>query len=164
MSSLCPCGTGRPEATCCGPFRAGVAHPATAEELMRSRYTAYARGDVDYLLATHHPSTRPDRAGVARSAATAEFTRLVIHEAGEDWVRFDAHYRPRPSPEHPPRGPEQVLRERSRFQREAGRWLYLDGDVTEATVSGDAPGAPSRNGLCPCGSGKKYKRCHGADR
>ena len=55
----CPCGTGLPYDECCGPLHAGATPAATAEQLMRSRYSAFAVGDAAYLLATWHPSTRP---------------------------------------------------------------------------------------------------------
>lgn len=56
---LCPCGTGRAHDACCGALHRGERPAASAEELMRSRYAAYALGDTAYLLATWHPSTRP---------------------------------------------------------------------------------------------------------
>ena len=55
----CPCGTGLPYAGCCGRLHDGTATAGTAEQLMRSRYSAFAVGDPAYLLATWHPSTRP---------------------------------------------------------------------------------------------------------
>ena len=67
-ATACPCGTGQPEDACCGPILAG-APASTALALMRSRYTAYVRGAVPYLLATHDPATRAtvDAAALARS-------------------------------------------------------------------------------------------------
>ena len=55
----CPCGSGLPNDRCCGPLLAGTRQAATAEALMRSRYTAYCTGDTAYVLRTWHPSTRP---------------------------------------------------------------------------------------------------------
>jgi SEC-C motif-containing protein len=55
----CPCGSGKPFDECCGPALAGVRPAADAAALMRSRYTAFARGDAAYLRVTWHPSTRP---------------------------------------------------------------------------------------------------------
>ena len=57
----CPCLSGAPYGECCGPFHAGLAVAPTAEQLMRSRFSAFAVGDPAYLLATWHPSTRPSR-------------------------------------------------------------------------------------------------------
>ncbi|HET9990518.1 MAG TPA: YchJ family metal-binding protein, partial [Kofleriaceae bacterium] len=58
MTKSCACGSGLPGARCCDPLLAGERRATTALELMRSRYTAYVRGNVDYLLATHAPDRR----------------------------------------------------------------------------------------------------------
>lgn len=58
-SGPCPCGAGTDYAACCGPLHRGEALAQTAEQLMRSRYSAFAVGDAEYLLLTWHPSTRP---------------------------------------------------------------------------------------------------------
>jgi len=156
----CPCGTGRDEAACCAPFLAGAPAP-TAVALMRSRYTAYVRGAIDYLLATHDPATREtvDRAAVATWSRETTWLGLeiVATEAGgpEDAtgiVEFIARGRTG--------GTAFAQRERSRFRRVDGRWVYTDGDVVAAPAR--HPEAVGRNAPCPCGSGKKYKRCHGA--
>ena len=134
----CPCGSGGPEARCCGPFLAGAPAP-TPEALMRSRYTAYARKAVDYVVATQQGA---DRAAIARWAAEATFEGLAVQRASGDVVEFVAVGTARGAP--------FVLHERSRFARVYGRWLYLAGDELEVP----------RNEPCPCGSGKKLKRCH----
>jgi len=87
----------------------------TAEELMRSRYSAYAVGDLRYVDRTWHPRTRP--AELAPSGQV--WTRLEVVEATEDTVEFRAHHA----------NPDGVLHERSRFEQRAGRWFYVDGDV-----------------------------------
>ncbi|MEJ8280060.1 YchJ family protein [Pseudonocardia spirodelae] len=117
----CPCGTGRPLDDCCGPVLDGRPAP-TAETLMRSRYTAFVRGDAAYLLASWHPSTRPRR---LRPEPGSVWTGLeIVDRAGgsmfatEGVVEFRAHR------------VDGVLHERSRFVREDGRWFYVDGDVT----------------------------------
>ncbi|WP_229924481.1 YchJ family protein [Streptomyces sulfonofaciens] len=123
--STCPCGSGQPYAACCGRFHSGVALAPTAEALMRSRYSAFAVRDEGYLLRTWHPRTRP--AGVAFAAGLG-WTGLEIEatEAGSAFhargvVRFRAHFTDG--------GRAGVLRERSRFEREAGAWVYVDGDI-----------------------------------
>lgn len=85
---------------------------------MRSRYSAFARGDVDYLLRTWHPRTRP--AGLDLDEDTT-WTGLEIHAAEGDEVSFTAHYRTSAGP--------GSMTERSRFARRGGRWCYVDGDV-----------------------------------
>ncbi len=151
----CPCGSGRPYAECCGPRLDGSRPAETAEQLMRSRYTAYTRGDVVYLLASWHPRTRPAALNLSGEGAP-EWLGLEILTcdgggpgAAEATVEFTARYRLGASP--------HALHERSRFLREQGRWFYLDGAVDERPST-----APGRNARCPCGSGRKYKRCCGA--
>lgn len=119
------CLSGEPYAACCGRFHSGRAQAATAEQLMRSRYSAFVRLDEGYLLRTHHPSTAP--AGMDLDPAM-EWRRLDIVATGGGGpfhtaatVEFKAYYR---------HGKERgVLHENSRFVREDGRWLYVDGDI-----------------------------------
>ncbi|WP_317983528.1 YchJ family protein [Nocardioides pantholopis] len=121
MTSLradCPCGSGTAYDACCGRLHRGAAQAATPEELMRSRYAAYAVGETDYVWRTWHPRTRPD--SVAQDP-DLRWTGLDIVATGPDWVEFVARY-------ETPSGPGE-LREHSRFARRAGRWFYLDGDV-----------------------------------
>ncbi len=155
-SALCPCGSGRSEATCCAPFHAGAAAP-TALALMRSRYTAYVRGAVPYLVATHAAETRSsvDVPAVTRWSRDTVWQGLEIvatERGGEaddtGFVEFIAR--------GVTNGVPFAQQERSRFTRTEGRWYYVDGVArAKATSTG-------RNEPCPCGSGKKYKKCHGA--
>ena len=121
----CPCGTGLTYDACCGGLHRGERAAVTAEELMRSRYAAYAVGDSDYLFRSWHPRTRPPE--VFRPDGT-EWVGLQIVEAtggrtdDEGVVEFRASYRGAD-------GRTDVLHERSRFVRRAGRWVYLDGDM-----------------------------------
>jgi SEC-C motif-containing protein len=95
-----------------------VAQAETAEELMRSRYAAYAVGESDYVFRTWHPRTRPDDLAPDPSLT---WTGLTIVDSGEDWVEFSASYEQG--------GRTGELRERSRFEQRGGRWVYVDGDV-----------------------------------
>ena len=123
MSKPCPCGMGD-YAECCGPIHAGNSRAATAEQLMRSRYSAFAVGDADYLLASWHRSTRPPSLELdpGRRWTALEVVGRVrggpFDARGE--VEFRAHYRDGRR--------AGVLAERSRFRREAGTWFYVDGD------------------------------------
>lgn len=98
---------------------------ATAEELMRSRYEAFVRGDAAYLLASWHPLTRP--ATLELDAGTVwrrlQIVDVVAGGEGDETgvVEFRASYRDA--------GGAGVLHERSRFVREAGEWRYLDGEI-----------------------------------
>ena len=139
MSDACPCGLPRPYAACCGRFHQG-ALPDTPEELMRSRYTAFARGLWDYLAATQTAPLQPGQ--------TFTWVGLTVHEAVGDEVEFTARYL----------DADRLvsLSERSRFERSDGRWRYVSGSPS---LSSRRLG---RNEPCPCGSGRKLKACHAA--
>jgi len=90
---------------------------------MRSRYAAYAVGDLDYVWRTWHPRTRPPE---VEPSPAVTWTGLRVLGGGLDddshgWVEFTASY-------STVRGPGS-MHERSRFERRGGRWLYVDGDV-----------------------------------
>ncbi|MEU7589669.1 YchJ family protein [Micromonospora sp. NPDC049230] len=120
----CPCGSGQAYADCCAPVHGGDAQAPTAEALMRSRFSAFALGDTGYLLRSWHSSTRPQ---VLDLSPGQRWTRLEIVDAERGGlldttgtVTFHAHYRDAGRP--------GTMTERSRFVREDGRWVYLDGD------------------------------------
>lgn len=125
----CPCGSGEVIGACCGPVLRGARRAPTAQALMRSRYTAFATGDLEHLLRSWHPSTRPDEAELADSLREERrWLRLEIlrTEAGGPFddagvVEFAAHAKG-------PAGRERQ-HEVSRFLREDGLWLYVDGEV-----------------------------------
>lgn len=121
----CPCGSGDPYPDCCRPLLRGEREAADASALMRSRYTAYVRGDEPYLLRTWHPRTRPASVEAGdvqwRGLDVLEFT-ADPQDASRASVRFVAHYL------HSD-GVPGTMRETSRFVIEGGRWLYVDGDV-----------------------------------
>ncbi|MCU0941426.1 MAG: SEC-C domain-containing protein [Hydrogenophaga sp.] len=120
----CPCGRGTAFSACCGRFPAPGGPPAPdAESLMRSRYSAFVRGDVAHLLATWHPDTRPAtldlEPGVKWLGLEVRSHRAIDADHAE--VEFVARSRQG--------GRGQRLHERSRFVREGGRWYYRDGDL-----------------------------------
>ncbi|MET3772460.1 YchJ family protein [Arthrobacter nitrophenolicus] len=121
----CVCLSGEPYAQCCGRFHSGAAEAATAEQLMRSRYSAFVRLDADYLLRTWHPDTAPATLELDRGMGWRRLDILSTSGGGPfdsaGTVEFKAHYR------HD--GVRGVLHEVSRFVREDGRWYYVDGDV-----------------------------------
>ena len=148
----CPCGSGQPFGVCCGPVLAGEKNPATAEQLMRSRYTANVKPNAGYLLKTWHPSTRPDES-CKHFNDWYQLNIIETVDGGRDdnagIVEFRALYR-----HGALRG---TFHERSRFRREKGRWYYLDGEILESNRA--IPAKVGRNSPCPCGSGRKYKKC-----
>lgn len=157
---LCPCGSAKAFGVCCGPYLSGKALPPSPEALMRSRYSAFAAHDIDYLEATLLPGTGGDfdRAGATQWAQSATWTGLEIRdtqaggpEDDEGIVEFVANFR---------MGDEdRVHHETSRFKRQDGRWWYVDGIMGVRPRKVEKIG---RNDPCACGSGKKYKKCCGA--
>ena len=159
--TLCPCGSGLPFDDCCSPIMNGAA-AETALELMRARYTAFARKQIGaFLLDTLAPESRDDYepAEIEQSLKNAEAKGLEIREvvgggANDESgiVEFVAHFviDGKPAAHH----------ERGRFRREAGRWVYVDGDINPKPAPRQVAKI-GRNEPCPCGSGKKYKKCCG---
>ena len=125
-STLCPCGINKPYTDCCARYVEGNAPAPTAEALMRSRYTAYTLLREDYLLATCHTSTRPSSLDLAVDVATKwiglEVKRHEQQDVNHAIVEFVARYKVN--------GRAHRLHEVSRFVREDGRWLYVDGDIS----------------------------------
>lgn len=128
MPAACPCLSGEAFADCCLPVHQRTRPAPTAEALMRSRYSAFAVGDVAWLLASWHPSTRPDGLELDDDLTWRRLDILGTHaggpfdDAGE--VEFAASWRSAAT------GERGRLQERSRFVRESGLWLYVDGDVS----------------------------------
>lgn len=139
----CPCGSGAGYAECCEPFLTGIAVAPTAEALMRSRYTAYDKGNIDYLIATLHPKSRQkeDRRILRLSIQTSRWLKLHVLKTQKGQatdtqgiVEFVALYRNAQSQNFATQGlpvmePVQQLHERSRFVKQDGQWFYLDGDM-----------------------------------
>ncbi|MCV2393113.1 YchJ family protein [Actinotalea sp. M2MS4P-6] len=121
----CPCGTGLPYAECCGPLHSG-GRAASAEALMRSRFSAFALGDVAYLERTWHPSTRPADLSLDPELGWYRLDVLrterggLLDDAGV--VEFRAYHRS-------PAG-RGSMHEVSRFVRESGAWFYVDGTTS----------------------------------
>jgi SEC-C motif-containing protein len=158
----CPCGRERPYDECCGPYVRGEAIPETAEDLMRSRYTAYAKEEVEYLLETHDPArlTSKDKGAIARAAASTKWHELKVLRT-EGGGPNDEHGKVLFEAKYTVNGRPAALRELSVFRRIEGRWFYVtDEKETGQTVKREGP-KTGRNEPCPCGSGKKYKQCHG---
>jgi len=159
MSELCPCGSGRAYADCCGPVIAGTKKALTAEALMRSRYTSYTKGEIDYILNSCVQDDGIDPEGTKSWSEKADWKglKIVRTEKGgpsdsEGVVEFVASY--------VMDGLKDEHKETARFIKKDGSWLYDSGEVKTATVVRATPKV-GRNEPCPCGSGKKYKQCCG---
>ncbi len=121
-SLLCPCGSGRPLATCCGRYHAGAV-AENAEILMRSRYAAYVVRDENYLLTTWHPDTRPASLDLHQEPPM-KWLGLAVkrHQDNGDGtalVEFVARWKGA--------GRAQRMHETSQFLLQHGRWYYLTG-------------------------------------
>jgi len=124
--TLCPCDSGQTYAECCGPWHVGLndgVHAATPEALMRSRYSAYVLGLIDYLLATWHPSTSPGELELSPVKWLGLEVRHAQAAGDAGVVEFVARCRDG--------GRAQRMHETSRFVREDGRWYYIDGQMSE---------------------------------
>ncbi|HEY0249241.1 MAG TPA: YchJ family protein [Gryllotalpicola sp.] len=124
-SRRCPCGSGLVYGECCEPLHSGARRAATAEQLMRSRYSAFAVGDIAYLLSSWHPSSRPGSLELEPDLVWRRLDVLDVVAGGPfdsaGIVEFRAIWR-----QGTARGD---LHERSRFVREGGAWSYLDGEA-----------------------------------
>lgn len=158
----CWCGNEKKFSECCGPVIEAQG-ALTAEQLMRSRYSAYVTGNVDYIMATTAGKNRDktDPEAIRRWSEGADWKGLEIisTEAGTESdstgrVEFIAHYREN--------GTLQRYHEIGTFTKENGKWVYSDSEYPAVKqVKREAPKL-GRNDPCSCGSGKKFKKCCGA--
>jgi len=161
----CPCGSGRPYADCCELYITGKAKAPTAEALMRSRYSAYVEHAIDYIIDTciHRGEDDIDYKSTRDWSEQSTWLglKIISTEKGgladtEGAVEFEATYERN--------GLKDIHHERAKFKREnssaGGAWLYDEGHIVPRTIvrSGAKTG---RNDPCPCGSGRKFKHCHG---
>jgi len=168
----CPCGTGREYSACCHQYISGSAKAPTAEALMRSRYSAYAEHEIDYILRTcvHHKEEKIDYESTRDWSEKSKWLglKIISTEKGgisdsEGTVEFEAVYERK--------GLKDIHHEVAKFKRGKGseegitsgvkgEWLYEDGRISQRTIVRASP-KTGRNDPCPCGSGKKYKQCCG---
>ena len=124
-AALCPCGSELLFGRCCLPLHLGERQAETAEQLMRSRYSAFTVDNLGYVWQTWHPRTRPSELTPepALTWTGLEIVDTVAGRAGDDSgeVEFRAHYRQNRR--------SGTLHERSRFAVRARRWFYLDGEL-----------------------------------
>ena len=161
-STDCPCGSEKPLAACCDPYITGKKAAPTAEALMRARYTAYATGRVDFVEKSHDPETRKDfdRKASEKWAKESKWLGLRIvatKDGGENddtgIVNFVCGF----SSE----GQDYEHRELSTFRKVDGKWYFVDGQSPKAATFEKTGPDVGRNDPCHCGSGKKFKKCHG---
>ena len=162
-SNACPCNSGLSYDACCEPLIRGIVKAPGPEALMRARYSAFAHEEMPYLLETLHPGQRNDydEAGAAKWARESDWTGLEILKVTGDpatentgTVEFKACYR---------RNNEKLEHhELAEFRKTNGIWYFYDGKmVAPGQFQRETPKV-GRNDPCPCGSGKKFKKCCGA--
>lgn len=158
--TLCQCGSGNPYSECCEPIISGAKPAATAEQLMRARYSAYVLAKMDFIFESTHPDHRKgyDHAGTKEWAESAEWQGLEIisTDKGQDSdsvgeVEFVARFIEK--------GDSKEHREAGQFQRKDGRWYFTEGHMLRPKPLSITK--IGRNDPCTCGSGLKYKKCCG---
>ena len=124
---LCPCESGQIYDKCCGLFLAGMGFAPTAEALMRSRYTAYVEENSVYLIQTWHTDYRPSSVDLVADqkwlGLKIKRTEGGLADAAAGVVEFVARFKVE--------GKGYRLHETSQFVREAGRWYYIIGELTQ---------------------------------
>jgi SEC-C motif-containing protein len=159
--SLCPCGSENEYEQCCGKYHNGTA-PQTAEELMRARYSAFAKNQIKFIADTHIPGTKDFNEQEAQEwAVNSTWKGLEVvktHQGGKEHgtgvVEFKASYQDN-------QGNDFVHHEIADFKKEDGKWFYVDGQIVGAQPLTRSTPKVGRNDPCICGSGKKYKKCCG---
>lgn len=167
---LCPCQSGKLFSECCQPYISFTVAAPSPEALMRSRYTAFALANVEYIEKTMRGVAAQgfNRAGTLKFASESEWLGLDIvhsyqHSDEVGYVEFVAHY-------NDGKGYHQHLAELSEFHKEEGHWYYVDGQPKkfehhhgEDVIKPFKRSSPKigRNDPCTCGSGKKFKKCCG---
>ncbi|MBI4061140.1 MAG: YchJ family protein [Elusimicrobia bacterium] len=158
----CPCGSKKPLAACCEPYVSGKAAAPTAEALMRARYTSYATGRIDFIEKSHAPESRADfdrKASEkwARDSVWRGLSVIATKDGGPDdetgVVSFVAGFSQD--------GRDYEHREIATFRKEGAAWLFVDGKSPKPETRVNSGPDTGRNDPCHCGSGKKFKKCHG---
>lgn len=156
----CPCGSTKTYSDCCEPIIKGTQPTETAEQLMRARYSAYTKTEMDFIFSSTHPDGREgyDHDGTRTWAENSEWLGLEIIDSkkgnkddttGE--VEFIARFKEN--------GALREHHENALFKKVEGIWHFSDGVMVKPkpiTVT-----KVGRNDPCPCGSGQKYKKCCG---
>jgi SEC-C motif-containing protein len=159
--SSCPCGSKKKYEDCCEPFHKGKKNPLTAEQLIRARYCAFVKHEVRYVTGTTHPSALEtyDEKETEKWAKGSEWLGLEIKnvEGGsaddeEGKVEFLARYKID--------GQLHEHHEISELKKNAGKWNFVDGKTIQHPFVRNE-NKVGRNDPCPCGSGKKFKKCCG---
>ena len=161
QDELCPCGSEKLYKDCCECFLSGTKLPDTPEELMRSRYTAYTKGYIDYIFSTMRDSAlkNSDREASRNWSKTSRWLGLQVLEK-EMLSETDATVLFKVEFEHSNK--KQILSEKSVFKKYDNKWYYVGNvavDANQEVIKPVTVDKIGRNDPCTCGSGKKYKKC-----
>ena len=160
----CPCSSGKKYGECCGPVLDGLVRAETAEQLMRARYSAYATGHIAFLKtsATQAVQEEFDEQASTNWSRAAKWHGLEIirTEKGQPGdttgvVEFRAIYTAN--------NEFCNHHEVATFVKDRSGWKFEDGDLVGETPTVREEPKVGRNDPCPCGSGKKYKKCCGRE-
>ena len=159
---MCHCGSDASYEECCGQYHSGQAAAPTAEALMRARYSAFVVENIDFLESSLHPAARHDfdPKGSAQWAKNSEWLGLEVvnTEQGSELdsagiVEYIAKFKTQ--------NRTMNHHEIGNFVKEDGQWFYKDGETVKPGTIRREGKKIGRNEPCPCGSGKKYKKCCG---
>lgn len=158
----CACGSGNRYGKCCEPYLKGTMKPSTAEALLRSRYTAFAKHNINYIIETISPGKRKDhdKEEIRKWSESSEWKGLEIvsvdggslHDSAAV-IDFIAHYKMD--------NEEKEHHEVAQFKKQDGQWYFVDGRVKGGEPVVRETPKIGRNDPCSCGSKKKYKKCCG---
>jgi SEC-C motif-containing protein len=162
QKNLCPCGSSLDLSACCLPIIRETRKAASAEELLRARYTAFTQGEIDFIFSSHHSKTqdqvsRDEIEDWSKNSKWLGLKVLQVEDVKKDAdsavIFFAAYYETSDQKKH-----EHV--EKSLFKKEKGEWKFFDSERTTLGTYRRTEPKIGRNDPCSCGSGKKYKKCH----
>ena len=157
-TEICPCGSEKFYKECCEPIIKQTALASSPEALMRSRYSAYAKGEVFWLRDSLEEKQRKDfdEKGARQWSQQSEWLGLKIVQSkiedSKGWVEFIAKFKQN--------GVAREHHEVSEFVQKNNEWLLTEGRIIKPEPIRKEQTA-GRNDPCPCGSGKKFKKCCG---
>ena len=163
--SKCPCGSKLSIEECCDRYIRSGKKPETAEQLMRARYTAHTLADIGFIVRSHHPASRSDidEPSTAKWARESEWLGLEIlnveggqSEDKQAKIEFIARYRDSSSTRHD-------HAEIAIFEKHNNDWYFKDAEMPKVRQFVRETPKQGRNEPCSCGSGKKFKKCCGAN-
>lgn len=160
--SMCPCGEKAEYTECCAQIHQNPKKAITAEKLMRARYSAFAKNNIDFIDSTHVPGTvdfnKEEAQEWAQNSIWKKLEVVKVQEGLESddkgIVEFKAYYDDQAKNQY-------IHHEIAHFEKIDGQWFYKDGETPESTPFTRATPKVGRNEPCLCGSGKKFKKCCG---